>query len=66
MKYTLYSFKWPLSLVLIGLVTRTLASMMKVMHWRGADAGLLAGTILVTAGLWWLLMKLISVKKLSS
>lgn len=66
MKNSLYFFKWPLVLLLVGFMIRVIGSMIKILHWLNADNILIAGTLLMVVSIAWLIIKLISFKKQSS
>ena len=66
MKNTLYAFKWPLALLLIGFLIRILGAMMKILHWRGADETLVVATAIMVTAVLWLIIKLVLLKKQST
>ena len=66
MRNVLYPFKWPLLVLLVGFLVRVIGAMMKILHWPGADLVLIAGTILMAAGIVWLMIKMIVLKKESN
>ena len=63
MKNSLYPFKWPLVLLLLGLFARIIGAMMKILHWLNADLILIIGTIIMLASIAWLIIKLVLLKE---
>lgn len=63
MKKSLYFFKWPLVLLLVGFMVRVIGAMIKILHWANADTILLAGTVMIVISIAWLIIKLIALKK---
>ena len=63
MKNSLYPFKWPLVLLLLGFFARIIGAMMKILHWLNADLILIIGTIIMLASIAWLIIKLVLLKE---
>ncbi|MET0392382.1 MAG: hypothetical protein ABW019_04540 [Chitinophagaceae bacterium] len=59
---TTYPFRRPLILLLSGFLVRTIAALMKVLHWPYADPLLIAGTAVMAIAIIWLMVKLFKTK----
>ena len=59
----LYRLKWPLIIFLAGTGIRILGTMMKIMHWKGADLAILVATIIMVLAISWAIAFLIRMKQ---
>lgn len=59
----LYPYRWPLIILLAGILLRSWGAMMKIIHWAAGDQVLLAGTIIIALGIIWLIPQLAGLKK---
>jgi hypothetical protein len=58
-----YFFRRPAYVLVIGIITWAIASVMKILHWKGADMMNIAAMGILIIGLLILAIKLIFVKK---
>jgi hypothetical protein len=59
----LYYLKWPLIVVVVGILIDFFGSMMKVLHWQGSDIVIITATVVTNLGLLFLIIKLALLKK---